>query len=36
MEDAAAQGGIVICRIEEGYPISEKVKAIGLREFLRK
>ncbi|TXE14710.1 ATP-binding protein [Algoriphagus aquimarinus] len=34
MEDTGAEEGVVICRIEEGYPLSEKVKAVGLREFL--
>lgn len=35
MEDTEAEEGVVICRIEEGYPLSEKVKAVGLREFLK-
>jgi len=34
MEDTGAEHGFVICRIEEGYPLSQKVKAVGLREFL--
>jgi len=34
MEDTGAEEGFVICRIEEGYPLSEKVSAMGLREFL--
>lgn len=34
MEDTGAEEGFVICRIEEGYPLSERVKAVGLREFL--
>ncbi|MHA7130636.1 ATP-binding protein [Algoriphagus namhaensis] len=36
MEDTGAENGLVICRIEEGYPLSEKVRAMGLREFLEK
>jgi predicted AAA+ superfamily ATPase len=36
MEDTEAEAGIVICRIEEGYPLSEKVRAVGLKEFLKK
>lgn len=35
MEDTEAEKGVIICRIEEGYPLSEKVKAMGLKEFLR-
>lgn len=34
MEDTEAEEGFVICRIEDGFPLSEKVKAVGLREFL--
>lgn len=34
MEDTGAEKGVIICRIEGGYPLSEKVKALGLREFL--
>ena len=36
MEDTEAEAGVVICRIDHGYPLSQKVKAIGLREFLKK
>lgn len=36
MEYTGAEYGFVICRIEEGYPLSEKVRAAGLREFLEK
>lgn len=36
MEDTVAEEGFVICRIEEGYPLSEKVRAAGLREFLER
>lgn len=36
MEDTEAEQGCVICRIEEGYPLSEKVRAVGLKEFLKK
>jgi uncharacterized protein len=35
MEDTGAEKGVIICRIEGGYPLSEKVKAMGLMEFLR-
>lgn len=35
MEDTEAENGLVICRIEEGYPLSEKVRAVGLGEFLK-
>jgi uncharacterized protein len=35
MEDTGAEKGVIICRIEDGYPLSEKVKAMGLKEFLR-
>lgn len=35
MEDTGAEKGVIICRIEDGYPLSEKVRAIGLKEFLR-
>lgn len=34
MEDTGAEHGFVICRIDVGYPLSHKVKAVGLREFL--
>lgn len=34
MEDTDAEKGVIICRIEGGYPLSEKVRAMGLREFL--
>jgi uncharacterized protein len=34
MEDTGAEKGLIICRIEGGYPLSEKVRAVGLREFL--
>ena len=36
MEDTGAEEGIVICRIGEGYPLSDKVRAMGLQEFLGK
>ncbi|UZD21433.1 hypothetical protein PBT90_18115 [Algoriphagus halophytocola] len=36
MEDTGAEEGVVICRIEGEYPLSEKVKAEGLKEFLNK
>lgn len=36
MEDTGAEKGLVICRIEEGFPLSEKVRAVGLKEFLAK
>jgi hypothetical protein len=36
MEDTGAEKGFVICRIEEGYPLSEKVTAVGLRGFLER
>ncbi len=36
MEDTEAEVGVVICRIDQGYPSSQKVKAMGLREFLKK
>lgn len=35
MEDTEAEEGVVICRIDKGYPLSQKVKAMGLREFLK-
>ncbi len=35
MEDTDAEEGVVICRIDQGYPLSQKVKAMGLREFLK-
>lgn len=34
MEDTGAEEGFVICRIEEGYPLSERVRAVGLELFL--
>ncbi|WP_425636613.1 ATP-binding protein [Algoriphagus yeomjeoni] len=34
MEDTGAENGVVICRIDDEYPLSEKVRAVGLREFL--
>ncbi len=34
MEDTGAEKGVIICRIEGGYPLSEKVRAMGLKEFL--
>lgn len=34
MEDTGAEEGFVVCRIDQGFPLSEKVKAVGLREFL--
>lgn len=34
MEDTGAEEGFVVCRIEEGFPLSDKVKALGLKEFL--
>lgn len=36
MEDTGAEEGFVICRIDQGYPLSEKVRAAGLSEFLEK
>jgi hypothetical protein len=36
MEDTGAEEGFVVCRIEGGFPLSEKIKAVGLREFLDK
>lgn len=36
IEDTEAEAGVVICRIEQGFPLSEKVRAVGLREFLKK
>lgn len=36
MEDTGAREGLVICRIEEGFPLSERVRAVGLRQFLSK
>ncbi|MEB2783508.1 ATP-binding protein [Algoriphagus persicinus] len=36
MEDTGAENGFVICRIEKGFPLSAKVKAMGLREFLER
>lgn len=36
MEDTEAEAGFVVCRIEAGFSLSEKVKALGLREFLEK
>lgn len=34
MEDTGAEKGVIICRISDSYPLSEKVRAVGLREFL--
>jgi predicted AAA+ superfamily ATPase len=34
MEDTGAEKGVIICRISDSYPLSEKVKAVGLPEFL--
>ncbi|MBN7809806.1 ATP-binding protein [Algoriphagus sp. H41] len=34
MEDTGAEEGFVVCRVDQGFPLSEKVKAVGLREFL--
>ena len=34
MEDTGAEKGVIICRISDSYPLSEKVMAMGLREFL--
>ncbi|OOG70633.1 ATP-binding protein [Algoriphagus sp. A40] len=34
MEDTGAENGVIICRISDGYPLSEKVRAVGLKEFL--
>ncbi len=36
MEDTEAEQGIVICRIDQSYPLSDKVRAMGLQEFLGK
>ncbi len=35
MEDTGAEKGVIICRISESYPLSEKVRAVGLSEFLK-
>ncbi|GAB2474482.1 ATP-binding protein [Algoriphagus taiwanensis] len=35
MEDTGAESGVIICRISDSYPLSEKVQAVGLREFLK-
>jgi len=35
MEDTGAEKGVVICRIDEGFPLSDKVSAVGLEEFLK-
>ncbi|MGM0943624.1 MAG: hypothetical protein ACQEW9_00495 [Bacteroidota bacterium] len=35
MEDTGAEKGVIICRISESFPLSEKVMAVGLRKFLR-
>lgn len=35
MEDTGAEKGVIICRIADSYPLSEKVRAVGLREFLK-
>lgn len=34
MEDTGAEEGFVVCRVDQGFPLSEKVKAVGLPEFL--
>ena len=34
MEDTGAEKGVIICRISDSYPLSEKVRAVGLPEFL--
>lgn len=34
MEDTGAENGVIICRISDGYPLSEKVRTVGLPEFL--
>ena len=34
MEDTGAEKGVIICRISDSYPLSEKVRAVGLKEFL--
>jgi len=36
MEDTGAVEGFVICRIEESYPLSDKVRAVGLWKFLER
>lgn len=36
MEDTGAEKGVIICRISDGYPLSERVRAVGLPEFLKK
>lgn len=33
MEDTGAEHGLVICRIDQGYPLSDKVRSVGLKEF---
>lgn len=35
MEDPGAESGVVICRIDQGFALSESVKAMSLREFLK-
>jgi hypothetical protein len=35
MEDTGAENGVIICRISDSYPLSEKVRATGLKEFLK-
>jgi predicted AAA+ superfamily ATPase len=35
MEDTGAESGVVICRVEHGFALSNSVKAMSLREFLR-
>jgi predicted AAA+ superfamily ATPase len=34
IEDTGAEKGVIICRISDSYPLSEKVRAVGLPEFL--
>ncbi|MBN7802338.1 hypothetical protein J0A67_15800 [Algoriphagus aestuariicola] len=34
MEDTGAEEGLVVCRVDQGFPLSEKVKVVSLREFL--
>jgi predicted AAA+ superfamily ATPase len=35
MEDTGAESGVVICRVDQGFALSESVKAMSLREFLK-